>query len=151
MRLTPASRHMSTCRRAWVTSVDPTFLNGPRPPNVIVPMVSTETRRPDLPSARYSMGPTLPSGGRRRHDRRAPATSRLSWGGNPLQASQVRKNKMETGKASRSAMGSALLRAAHVREDPPPWVFEDTLADQLLDAAEVAGLEAPMAAWPPAV
>ena len=58
---------------------------------------------------------------------------------------------METGKASRSAMGSALLRAAHVREDPPPWVFEDTLAGQLLDAAEVAELEAPMAAWPPVV
>ena len=58
---------------------------------------------------------------------------------------------MEAGKASRSAMGSALLRAAHVREDPPPWVFEDTLAGQLLDAAEVAELEATMAAWPPAV
>ena len=58
---------------------------------------------------------------------------------------------MEAGKASRSAMGSALLRAAHVREDPPPWAFEDTLAGQLLDAAEVAEVEAPMAAWPPAV
>src|SRR6266853_612744 len=61
MRLTPASRHMSTCRLASATSVDPTFLNGPRPPNVIVPMVSTETRKPDLPNARYSMGTTLPS------------------------------------------------------------------------------------------
>ena len=58
---------------------------------------------------------------------------------------------MEAGKASRSAMGSGLLRAAHVREDPPPWVLEDTLAGQLLDAAEIAELEAPMAAWPPAV
>jgi len=55
---------------------------------------------------------------------------------------------MEAGKASRSAMGSALLRAAHLREDPPPWVFEDTLAGRLLDAAEVAELEARMAAWP---
>jgi hypothetical protein len=36
---------------------------------------------------------------------------------------------METGKASRSAMGSGLLRAAHVTEDRPPWVFEDTLCD----------------------
>jgi len=44
---------------------------------------------------------------------------------------------MEAGKASRSAMGSGLLRAAHVREDPPPWVLEDTLAGQLLDAAEM--------------
>jgi methyltransferase (TIGR00027 family) len=58
---------------------------------------------------------------------------------------------MEAGKASRSAMGSALLRAAHVREDRPPWVFEDTLAGRLLDAAEVAELEASMAAWPPVV
>jgi hypothetical protein len=37
-------------------------------------------------------------------------------------------------------MGSGLLRAAHVREDPPPWVLEDTLASQLLDAAEIAEL-----------
>jgi methyltransferase (TIGR00027 family) len=58
---------------------------------------------------------------------------------------------MEAGKASRSAMGSGLLRAAHVREDRPPWVFEDTLARQLLDAAEIAELEAAMAAWPPVV
>jgi len=58
---------------------------------------------------------------------------------------------MEAGKASRSAMGSALLRAAHVRQDPPPWVLEDTLAGQLLDAAEVAEVEASMAAWPPVV
>src|SRR5260370_23716256 len=59
MRLTPASRHMSTCRPASATSVDPTFLNGPRPPNVIVPMVSTETRKPEWPSVRYSMRTTL--------------------------------------------------------------------------------------------
>jgi methyltransferase (TIGR00027 family) len=58
---------------------------------------------------------------------------------------------MEAGKASRSAMGSGLLRAAHVREDPAPWVFEDTLACQLLDAAEAAELEAELAAWPSAV
>ena len=58
---------------------------------------------------------------------------------------------MEAGKASRSAMGSGLLRAEHMREDPPPWVFEDTLARRLLSSAEVAELEAPMAAWPPAV
>jgi methyltransferase (TIGR00027 family) len=58
---------------------------------------------------------------------------------------------MEAGKASRSAMGSGLLRAEHVREDPPPWVFEDTLGRQLLDAAEIAEVEAPLAAWLPAV
>ena len=58
---------------------------------------------------------------------------------------------MEAGKASRSAMGSGLLRAAHMREDGAPWVFEDTLARRLLSPAEVAELEAPMAAWPPMV
>ena len=58
---------------------------------------------------------------------------------------------MEAGKGSLSAMGSGLQRAAHVREDPPPWVFEDALAGQLLDAAEAAELEAEMAAWPPVV
>jgi len=55
---------------------------------------------------------------------------------------------MQAGKASRSAMGSGLLRAEHVRADPPPWVFEDTLASRLLDAAEIAELEAPLAGWP---
>jgi methyltransferase (TIGR00027 family) len=54
---------------------------------------------------------------------------------------------VESGKPSRSALGSGLLRAAHVREDPPPWVFEDTLARQLLGAAEAAELEASMAGW----
>jgi methyltransferase (TIGR00027 family) len=58
---------------------------------------------------------------------------------------------MEAGRASRSAMGSGLLRAAHMREDPPPWIFEDTIAEQLLDAAEVEELEASMAAWIPEV
>jgi methyltransferase (TIGR00027 family) len=58
---------------------------------------------------------------------------------------------MEAGKASRSAMGSGLLRAAHVREDRPPWIFEDTLAVQLLDASEVAELEASIATWAPEI
>ena len=59
MRLTPASRHMSTWRRASPTPVEPTFANPPVPPKVIVPKVSTETRSPDLPSVRYSTGETL--------------------------------------------------------------------------------------------
>jgi len=46
-------------------------------------------------------------------------------------------------------MGSGLLRAAHVREDRPPWIFEDTLAEQLLDASDVAELEVSMATWAP--
>lgn len=58
---------------------------------------------------------------------------------------------METGKPSRSAMGSGLLRAAHVREDPPPWIFEDSLAEQLLGAAETEELQASMAGWTPEV
>jgi O-methyltransferase involved in polyketide biosynthesis len=58
---------------------------------------------------------------------------------------------MEAGKASRSAMGSGLLRAAHVREDQPPWIFEDTLAEQLLDESEVTELEASMATWAPEI
>src|SRR6516165_9230173 len=74
----------------------------------------------------------------------------LARGGPGPAAVRVRES-MEAGKASRSTMGSALLSAALVREDPPPWVLEDTLAGQLLDAAEVAELEATMAAWPPAV
>src|SRR5262245_17642526 len=62
IRLTPASRHMSTWRRASSTSVDPTFANGPVPPNVIVPIVSTEILRPELPSARYSTAASLAVG-----------------------------------------------------------------------------------------
>jgi len=48
-------------------------------------------------------------------------------------------------------MGSGLLRAAHVREDQPPWIFEDTLAEQLLDESEVTELEASMATWAPEI
>jgi methyltransferase (TIGR00027 family) len=47
-----------------------------------------------------------------------------------------------------SALGSGLLRAAHVREDPPPWVLEDTIAQELLSASETTLLEAEMARWP---
>src|SRR5882672_8788451 len=55
MRFTPASRHMSSWCRAPVTSVAPTTRNPPRPPNVIVPSVRAETRRPLRPSCRYSI------------------------------------------------------------------------------------------------
>jgi methyltransferase (TIGR00027 family) len=58
---------------------------------------------------------------------------------------------MEAGKASRSAMGSGLLRAAHVREDRPPWILQDTLAASLLSGTETQELEAEMAAWTPEV
>jgi len=58
---------------------------------------------------------------------------------------------VEARRASQSAMGAGLLRAAHVREDRQPWIFEDTLAEQLLDGSEVANLEASMVEWTPEV
>jgi methyltransferase (TIGR00027 family) len=58
---------------------------------------------------------------------------------------------MEAGKASRSAMGSGLLRAAHVREDRPPWILQDTLAARLLNATETQELDKEMATWTPEV
>jgi methyltransferase (TIGR00027 family) len=57
---------------------------------------------------------------------------------------------MQPGHASRSAMGSALLRAEHAREDPSP-VHDDTLAGQLVPAAERPHLERTIAEWPPQV
>src|SRR5829696_8121532 len=58
-RFTPASKHMSTCRVAPATSVEPTLSNGPLPPKVIVPRVSDETNRPDRPRRRYSIYPPV--------------------------------------------------------------------------------------------
>lgn len=52
---------------------------------------------------------------------------------------------------SRTAMGSAVLRAAHVREDPPPWILEDTLSEQLLSDEERRLVLAEIASWPPEV
>jgi methyltransferase (TIGR00027 family) len=45
-------------------------------------------------------------------------------------------------------MGSALLRDAHVRLDPPPWILEDRLAAMLLNDDEVEELERPLRDWP---
>ncbi|SCK50570.1 methyltransferase, TIGR00027 family [Streptomyces sp. WMMB 714] len=47
-------------------------------------------------------------------------------------------------------MGSALLRAEHAREDPVR-VLDDTLAGQLVPAAERPRLEETIAGWPPLV
>jgi hypothetical protein len=58
---------------------------------------------------------------------------------------------MELGQASVSAMGSGVLRAAHVKEDALPWVFEDIVAERLLTDAEVAEIEGSMAEWAPEV
>ncbi len=48
-------------------------------------------------------------------------------------------------------MGSAVLRAAHVREDPPPWILEDTLSEQLLSDEERSTIHKEIATWPPEV
>ena len=52
---------------------------------------------------------------------------------------------------SRTAMGSAVLRAAHVRDDAPPWILEDTLSEQLLSDEERNAILAEIATWPPGV
>ncbi len=48
-------------------------------------------------------------------------------------------------------MGSAVLRAAHVREDAPPWVLEDTLSERLLDRRSLEEVRAEIARWAPEV
>src|SRR5690349_19229301 len=48
--------HMSTCRRAPATSVEPVLAKAPLPPKVMVPSVRVEMRRPERPSWRYCMG-----------------------------------------------------------------------------------------------
>ncbi len=52
---------------------------------------------------------------------------------------------------SRTAMGSAVLRAAHVREDAPPWLLEDRLSEQLLDSQNLEEVRAEIARWAPEV
>src|SRR4051812_42806027 len=65
----PASRHMSSWRRAPATSVVPTVAFVPK---VMVPSASDETRRPERPSWRYSM--TEPW-----HDALSNGTLRYKW------------------------------------------------------------------------
>jgi len=48
-------------------------------------------------------------------------------------------------------MGSAVLRAAHVREDAPPWVLEDNLSERLLDRRSLQEMRAEIARWAPGV
>jgi methyltransferase (TIGR00027 family) len=52
---------------------------------------------------------------------------------------------------SRTALGSAYWRAAHLRDDPPPWILEDRIAARLLSDDDIAELQAPLASWDPAV
>ena len=52
---------------------------------------------------------------------------------------------------SKTAMGSAVLRAAHVREDAPPWVLEDDLSERLLDRRSLEEVRAEIARWAPEV
>lgn len=55
---------------------------------------------------------------------------------------------MEDGRASITAMGSAVLRAQHVREDLPPWVLEDTESVRLLTESQERAIVSSMADWP---
>jgi hypothetical protein len=48
-------------------------------------------------------------------------------------------------------MGSAVLRAARVREDAPPWVLEDSLSERLLDHHGLEEVRAEIARWAPGV
>jgi len=57
---------------------------------------------------------------------------------------------MERG-PSTTAMGSAVLRAAHVREDAPPWVLEDEIAESFLDEESRRRLREEIADWAPEV
>lgn len=52
---------------------------------------------------------------------------------------------------SQTAMGSAVLRAAHVRDDDPPWILEDTVSEQLLSDDERRIISEEIASWPPGV
>jgi hypothetical protein len=52
---------------------------------------------------------------------------------------------------SRTALGSAYWRAAHLRDDPPPWILEDRIAARLLGDDDIAELEGPLAGWDHAV
>jgi methyltransferase (TIGR00027 family) len=58
---------------------------------------------------------------------------------------------MEKDGPSISAMGSAVLRAAHVKEDPLPWVLEDTVSASFLGANIEARIERSMTDWPDGV
>jgi methyltransferase (TIGR00027 family) len=55
------------------------------------------------------------------------------------------------GGVSRTALGSAYWRAAHLRDDPPPWILEDRIAETILSADDVTELEAPLVGWDPSV
>ena len=48
-------------------------------------------------------------------------------------------------------MGSAVLRAQHVREDSPPWVLEDTESVRLLSEHQERAIVSSMGEWPTAV
>jgi methyltransferase (TIGR00027 family) len=48
-------------------------------------------------------------------------------------------------------MGSAFIRAAHLRLDPPPWILEDVVAELLLSDRYATAIEAATAEWPPEV
>jgi len=48
-------------------------------------------------------------------------------------------------------MGSAVLRADHVREDAPPWLLEDTMSEQLIDLDAIEEVRHEIGRWAPDV
>jgi methyltransferase (TIGR00027 family) len=58
---------------------------------------------------------------------------------------------MQEDQPSKTAMGSAVLRAAHRRDDAPPWVLEDELSERLLDRGNLEEVRAEITHWAPEV
>ena len=56
---------------------------------------------------------------------------------------------VESRRASRTALGSAYQRAAHLVHDPPPWILEDRFARAIVGEAFYEASEAVMATWSP--
>ena len=56
---------------------------------------------------------------------------------------------VESRRASRTALGSAYQRAAHLVHDPPPWILEDRFARAIVGEAFYEASEAVTATWSP--
>jgi methyltransferase (TIGR00027 family) len=54
---------------------------------------------------------------------------------------------VEARRASRTALGSAYQRAAHLVHDPPPWILEDRLAGAIVGQRFYEASEAVTATW----
>src|SRR4051794_27259814 len=136
---------MSSCRRAPAVSVVPALGSLPK---VIVPSVSAETRRPERPSWRYSMGGTLAQPlVKRQLDVKSSAAKRKSllrpsshaapalraWGeSRPWQTAPTRLTIAASEAApERSAAGQPCDQRALVRAEPGRPAGRGVLADAL--------------------